>query len=287
MNGKEQCCESRVLDGHTYTLNPSDIKMGSSPGIVKTVTKYTLGFLLFPVWLPCSMLGFFILWMTPKAVRMRFLAYFLPRCMDYLAQMFQSTRSLLLGNIRGRVLDVGCGGAAYFEYFTEAIEIVAIEPVEALHATIRQRAEAYGVLERLRITTKAVEDYYASPDNQDGYFDWIILGNVMCEVDDPKSTLQVVVQQLRPGTGRLYFSEHVARTDWMRFIQDLMNPFWKVVSVGCNINRDSLRFIEDMSELEVISWQYPQCTVGMGPIVVGLARRVPLNDQQRLDETFD
>ena len=65
-------------------------------------------------------------------------------------------------------------------------------------------------------------------------FDRIILGNVLCEVDDPVSFLRTVDSLLKPG-GRVYFSEHVLEdSGWRRTLQHLVAPWWALVSDGCH-----------------------------------------------------
>ena len=64
-------------------------------------------------------------------------------------------------------------------------------------------------------------------------FDRIILGNVLCEVDDPVSFLKTVDTLLKPG-GRVYFSEHVLDSGWRRTLQELVSPWWALVSDGCH-----------------------------------------------------
>jgi len=38
--------------------------------------------------------------------------------------------------------------------------------------------------------------------------DWIILGNVLCEIPDVDEALRILDRLLKPG-GRVYYSEHV------------------------------------------------------------------------------
>jgi len=48
-----------------------------------------------------------------------------------------------------------------------------------------------------------------------------------------------------PGCCR-YFSEHIAAAEgsWRRALQDCVAPWWRLVSDGCNCNRDTLAAIK-------------------------------------------
>lgn len=64
--------------------------------------------------------------------------------------------------------------------------------------------------------------------------------------------LNDVNELLKPG-GTLYFIEHVAerKNSWIRTFQNLMNPWWVVVSDGCNCNRDTLENIKSIKDWDV------------------------------------
>ena len=152
---------------------------------------------------------------------------------------------------------------------------MALEPVQKLHEQIRQSASEAGLAPyQVTIAAETLEDYYARTADK-ATFDWIILGNVLCEVADPLQTLQHIHELLKPG-GHVYFCEHqgCAVGTRARKIQDFMNPWWKTVSGGCNCNRHTLHAIEGMADWEVVSWEFENVQVLFGPMVMGLARKV-------------
>lgn len=191
--------------------------------------------------------------------------------MEVLARRTGNQRKLLLSKIQGRVLDVGAGGGGYFSYYAGKVSsVVALEPFRDLHPVLREKAEEVGIQnENIRICQDPVEIF-----QDDEGFDWIILGNVLCEVRNVGSALKAVDRLLKPG-GNVYFCEHVGRPhgDWRRLYQNIFNPFWCKVSGGCNCNHDSLTMIQQIPNWDVVSWQFESIQVGLGPVVMGLAKK--------------
>jgi SAM-dependent methyltransferase len=105
-------------------------------------------------------------------------------------------------------------------------------------------------------------------------FDWVILDNVLCEVENQQSTLESINRLLTEG-GHVYFSKHLAAhpSTFVQKLQDLINPWWRRVSGVCNCNRVSLVALEGMAEWDVISWQMNNLTAFTVPIVMGLVRK--------------
>jgi 2-polyprenyl-3-methyl-5-hydroxy-6-metoxy-1,4-benzoquinol methylase len=191
-----------------------------------------------------------------------------------LANRTEYQRKLLLQHVSGRVLDVGSGSGEYLAHLSrKASHVVCLEPLARLHPALRQKAAEFGFADyQITILSETIEEYTAS--NPGSSFDWVLLGNVLCHVEDVSCTLRQVDMLLRPG-GHVYFSEHLgSKTICTRRFQNLLNPWWRRISGGCNCNRDSLDMIERMESWDVASWQMENLKVGMGPFVMGLARKV-------------
>ncbi|CAD7925674.1 unnamed protein product [Amoebophrya sp. A120] len=110
-------------------------------------------------------------------------------------------------------------------------------------------------------------------------FDWIILGNVLCEVPDPPSILRDLDSLLKPG-GFVFFSEHVGyrpANSWRRWRQNLVAPWWRRVSDGCQCNRDTMHTISRaVPNWAVHSFEFDSC--GVMPwnalFQIGLAKKI-------------
>ncbi|CAD7971255.1 unnamed protein product [Amoebophrya sp. A25] len=115
---------------------------------------------------------------------------------------------------------------------------------------------------------------------EDFSVDWIILGNVLCEVPDPQEIVRDLDALLRPG-GFVYFSEHVGylpKNSWHRWRQDIIAPWWQRVSDGCNCNRDTLEIMNSAApSWDIQSFEFDDC--GAMPwtslFQIGLARKRP------------
>jgi len=115
-------------------------------------------------------------------------------------------------------------------------------------------------------------------------FDWIVVGNVLCEVPNPHAVVAHVDRLLKPG-GNVYFSEHHAHPDgtWARALQEAVNPWWCVVSDGCNCNRPTTWMQQfgpgKGTRTNGRRWDVRQWTVDMNilaPFVIGVARKPTL-----------
>jgi len=219
------------------------------------------------------------MYFAPLRLKNRLDSWWLPLICGKLDEEFAPERKVLLAECAGRVLDVGSGGGAYMRYFQRATAITALEPVQELHTTIRKQAASHGIQsDRLTVLAMDAETFAeqaSCDDHNEESFDWVILGNVLCEAENPGTTLEAIDQLLKPGVGRVYFSEHIACPAgcWERRLQEWINPLWCTISNGCNVNRDSLHAIYNMSNWKVIHWTYNSVKVGMGPFVLGLATK--------------
>ena len=216
----------------------------------------------------------------PQWIQNRILSIMIPRIMKRQAERFKQERDTLLAGIKEgqRVLDVGCGGGAYLRHYSKASQVVALEPVKDMHDEIQRVAQQVGIqIKRLTILPCTIEEFVNMKQFEARNtirFDWIILGNVLCEVPDPLSTLENVKSLCKSG-GHVYFSEHEGAPSgtWARRIENFMNPWWVTVSGGCNCNRDTLQMIKSVltpDEWQVAVWLYPHFTVAMGPSFLAL-----------------
>mmetsp|Transcript_35741 Transcript_35741/g.54970 ORF Transcript_35741/g.54970 Transcript_35741/m.54970 type:complete len:306 (-) Transcript_35741:26-943(-) len=259
----------KTIDGSSFSLPPSKRR---SFDFFKNFFVRPLTIVAAPLWIPA--LGCFSLLMHFQPIRDFFLSNFLPRGMQYVARTFHRQRRELLRGVSGKVLDVGSGGGAYFQYFSNASHVVALEPMTALHHTIRKAAQEANLDldSQLTLLPLCLEEYYEEHPKEK--FDWIILGNVLCEVYDQEEALEIVDELLHPE-GWLYFSEHVGRPKdtLARRFQDMVNPWYRIIGGGCNCNRDTMEQFHAMKGWDVVEWQYDDIQVVFGPFVLGLAKR--------------
>ena len=72
----------------------------------------------------------------------------------------------------------------------------------------------------------------------DASVDTVLVTYALCTIPDPVAALHGMARVLRPG-GSLIFCEHGKAPDAaVRKWQDSINPWWRRIIGGCNLNRD-------------------------------------------------
>lgn len=139
----------------------------------------------------------------------------------------------------GTVLEIGAGVGANFDYLPAATRLVAVEPNEAMHPRLIERANARGI--DLRILGAPAERIPVPDDS----VDTVICSLVLCTVPDPTRALAEIVRVLKPG-GTFRFVEHVAShpISPRRWIQTVVRRPWSWLFEGCQLDRDTGAVIE-------------------------------------------
>ncbi len=151
------------------------------------------------------------------------------------AQGYGEVRRQLVGDLGGRVLEIGCGTGNMFAYYKPEAQVEAIEPEADFLALAVAKARASAA--RIHATTgDGMHLRFA-----DASFDAVVLGLVLCSVPSVEQVLAEAFRVLRPG-GLLRSLDHV-RSDapLAGFLMDLANPLWlRINRQGCNWNRNPL-----------------------------------------------
>lgn len=139
----------------------------------------------------------------------------------------------------GRIVEIGPGVGANFEYLPSGSDLVAVEPNRAMHQRLTRRAAAHAIDLELIVTSA---EQMPIPDES---VDDVLCSLVLCSVEDPQAVLAEVKRILRPG-GRFRFVEHVAAPIWSprRWIQQLLRRPWRWVFEGCDLCNDTASAIE-------------------------------------------
>lgn len=166
-----------------------------------------------------------------------------PRLIGCACSMRQiaAERARLVPLAEGRVLEIGIGPGHNLAHYdpSRVTMVVGVDPIAAfvqLGATARLRSPV------------PVEMHEAPAERlplPDGSIDTAVITCTLCSVDDPAQALREVRRVLRPQ-GTVLLLEHGRSPDtgvarW----QDRLNPLWRRLAVGCNLNRPVVGLVRE------------------------------------------
>jgi ubiquinone/menaquinone biosynthesis C-methylase UbiE len=138
-------------------------------------------------------------------------------------------RRWLVGDAKGRTLDIGCGTGRNLPLYDGGVRVIGLDHSWPVLRRARRRAPGVPL----------VQGRAEALPFRPGAFDTVVSGLVFCSVDDPARGLAEVRRVLRPE-GRLRMLEHVrARGAFAARVQDLLQPAWTWLTGGCRPNRDT------------------------------------------------
>jgi ubiquinone/menaquinone biosynthesis C-methylase UbiE len=160
--------------------------------------------------------------------------YLLPRLINLVMQdkATAAERARYVPLATGAVLEVGAGSALNLPFYGRAVErLVAVDPSRELWGLGHRRLAA------ARVRVDFVQGSAESIPVPNGVFDTIVLTWTLCSIDEPARAVGEMLRVLK-STGRLIFVEHGRAPDHrVAAWQDRLNPWWRRVAGGCNMNR--------------------------------------------------
>ncbi|HET8865848.1 MAG TPA: class I SAM-dependent methyltransferase [Gracilimonas sp.] len=176
----------------------------------------------------------------------------------------------LLKNHPETVVEIGAGYGANFRYLNPGTKVIAIEPNEALHPLLEQRAKNYEI--NIQLHSSGAEEMNI-PDNSAE----MVLGSlVLCSVDDPVKAISEIVRILKPG-GEFVYIEHVKdhTNGWIYSIQRSVKKPWKWFFDGCHITRDTGKTIREsgFSKIDQVAFSNRTIFVPVIPHIAGKATK--------------
>ncbi len=176
-------------------------------------------------------------------------------------------RPRIMGEVQGRVLEIGIGTGASFSYYPAEAQVVVTEPDPYMLGRAEKRLEELG-LGKIELRLAPGEEL----PFDDASFDHVVTCWVLCHVEDQPRALTEARRLLKPD-GTFRFIEHVRNDDsrfWGTF-QDVVNPLWRrMLNAGCRLNRPTRRAIEDAGFH--IEWLERVRGERFMPIIYGVAR---------------
>lgn len=161
----------------------------------------------------------------------------------------------------GKVLEIGIGSGLNIPFYDpDRVEhLWGVDPSREMWAIARKNAR-----ER-HLDAEFIESGAENISLDDHCADTVVMTYTLCTIPDVSGALQEIRRVLKPG-GKLLFCEHGEAPDAdVRRWQNMVNPVWKKIGGGCNLNRPIARLLEqgglvssDLQTMYIQGWR-PAC----------------------------
>lgn len=178
--------------------------------------------------------------------------YVLPRVINLACSSKPNTkqRQKIVPLAEGNVLEIGMGSGLNLSFYDpEKVQKVwGLEPSEGMRQLARRNMAGKDLdLEMIDLPGERIP-------LEDDTMDTVVVTYTLCTIPDIEAALHGMKRVLRPG-GKLLFCEHgIAPDAGVRKWQNRINPAWRKLAGGCNLNRDIPAILET-SGFEVIDDQ--------------------------------
>ncbi|KAM5181221.1 thiol S-methyltransferase TMT1A-like [Mantella aurantiaca] len=197
--------------------------------------------------LPIHILAFLGLW---DPIAKKGLPYLMERVTKSYNKYMNKHKTELFGNMndfRGpsgelRVLELGCGTGANFQFYPEGCRVTCVDPNPNFKKFL---SKSLAESQHVQFQAFVVASGENMAQIQSGSMDVVICTLVLCSVNNIEGILAEVHRVLRPG-GAFYFMEHVKAdpSSWNYFFQNILDPTWKYLGDGCLLTKETWKYLE-------------------------------------------
>jgi ubiquinone/menaquinone biosynthesis C-methylase UbiE len=160
---------------------------------------------------------------------------------------------------RGQVLEVGIGSGLNLPYYDTGT-VTKVWGLDPSPEMVKMARKAAG---QVPFEVEFMDQPAEQIPLEDVSVDTILVTYSLCTIPDPPAALRQMARVLKP-TGRLIFCEHgLAPDPDVRRWQDRINPVWKRLGGGCNLNRAIPQLIEqggfnitEMESMYLPGWRW-------------------------------
>jgi ubiquinone/menaquinone biosynthesis C-methylase UbiE len=176
-------------------------------------------------------------------------------------RMMDDLRPAAIAEAHGDVLEIGFGtGRNLPHYSAKVTSVSGVDPMvtEGVGPVEQRIAQARFPVARAALSADRQLPFHA------GRFDCVVTTWTLCSIPDAQAALAEMRRVLKPGGQYLFIEHGRGRVESTIRWQDRLNPTWKRLTEGCNINRP----IDDL--VEQAGFQLSSLTEfeGKGPRVV-------------------
>ncbi len=149
------------------------------------------------------------------------------------ARPVERQRRKVVPRARGYVLEVGFGSGLNLPHYDRQ----AVTRVTGLDPSAELLAKADPLVRLAPFEVERIEGSAERIPRPEASFDSIVVTYTLCSIPDAPAALSEMRRVLRPG-GELIFVEHGLAPDRrVRLLQHGLNPAWRRLGGGCNLNR--------------------------------------------------
>jgi ubiquinone/menaquinone biosynthesis C-methylase UbiE len=162
-------------------------------------------------------------------------------------RIYREWRPLILGDLRGKVLEAGIGTGRNFSHYHESVELTGLDLSDVMLKKAARKARRASCKIKLLHDDASVMRLVDS--NQ---FDWLISTFLCCVMPDEfqPAALEQFGRVLKPG-GKFRLLEMIySKNRKIRRRQEFFAPFVEKV-YGARFDRKTVQYLEESAELEI------------------------------------
>ena len=162
--------------------------------------------------------------------------YVLPKMINFACSQSSTTkqREKIIPHVTGRVLEIGVGTGLNIPFYN----VSKVDYVMGIDPEVANWNEGKIDVAKLPFEYEFVEAFAEDIPADNHSFDSVVITYTLCSIPEVALAFDEIRRVMKPN-GKLYFCEHGKAPDkavlkW----QNSINPMWKRIGGGCNLNRD-------------------------------------------------
>jgi len=162
--------------------------------------------------------------------------YILPRVVHLACSLKENMRQRekVVPRAQGRVLEIGIGSGLNLEYYDASV----VELVWGLDPSMEMWGLARPSTDTLAFPVEFIHAGAEDIPLEKNSVDTVVTTYTLCTIPEVESALGEIRRVMKPDA-RLVFCEHgLAPDERIRRWQNRLNPVWRKLGGGCNLNRD-------------------------------------------------
>lgn len=167
-------------------------------------------------------------------------------------------RSKIIPLAKGDVLEIAIGSGLNLSYYNELNinSLTGLEPSNEIWELNKHKVD------ELNFDFKFVNAFAEEIPLKNNSFDFVVITYALCTIKNTQKALSEIRRVLKPD-GKLLFCEHgMAPDKHVKYWQNNINPFWKQISGGCNLNKDIPKMLTengfdllDLNKMYITGWK--------------------------------